>query len=418
MLLPPELYDRTIDFLWDDPRALMACSLTCSAWVPSSRFHLFHSVKLRFTGTNDCERLEALLNTSDEARTGVVHYIRDLNASGWDTQQISPSTSGLMPFMAVTPLARILTRLTDVQYLTIKNAFVTLRFPSMEVIDELFRSVCAAPFYTMLTTLRLESVAFHNANELRQLVSAFPKLTVLDVRYPYWPSKAEAASLASGGAGRASIKLAELVVHDSESCGIEMAGWLSEHPFEPCLRTLDWRGDITTTRKPVLRRLLEGNAASLENVRLQLAFKENGAIERELADLSACTRLVTAQVGCSPSRIHCISVFLSHMHSFQLQQLTITLGLDYYPGYHGPTVMRSRQWNWGRIDEDLTRLHRNLPRLNVVFCCHSHAIPESWTTDMVDTMADSLPISRAAGLRLVMRFCEDYRRGPYTEVLL
>lgn len=48
--IPPELSDRVIDFLHDDWSALKACSLTCKAWLPTSRFHLWNRVVLRFPG--------------------------------------------------------------------------------------------------------------------------------------------------------------------------------------------------------------------------------------------------------------------------------------------------------------------------------------------------------------------------------
>ncbi|OCH84580.1 hypothetical protein OBBRIDRAFT_696745, partial [Obba rivulosa] len=39
--LPPELIDMIVEYLHDDCHALIACSLTSKAWVPSSRKHLF-----------------------------------------------------------------------------------------------------------------------------------------------------------------------------------------------------------------------------------------------------------------------------------------------------------------------------------------------------------------------------------------
>ncbi|KAH9936910.1 hypothetical protein B0H21DRAFT_59553 [Amylocystis lapponica] len=44
--LPPELLDRIIDFLYDDPAGLKACSITCRTCVPRTRFHLFHTTSL------------------------------------------------------------------------------------------------------------------------------------------------------------------------------------------------------------------------------------------------------------------------------------------------------------------------------------------------------------------------------------
>lgn len=48
--IPPELSDRVIDFLHNDWAALKACSLTCKAWLPASRFHLWNRVVLRYSG--------------------------------------------------------------------------------------------------------------------------------------------------------------------------------------------------------------------------------------------------------------------------------------------------------------------------------------------------------------------------------
>ncbi|RDX43685.1 hypothetical protein OH76DRAFT_1299475, partial [Lentinus brumalis] len=42
--LPPELTDRVIDHLHDDPTSLAACSLVCSAWLPAARLHHFREV--------------------------------------------------------------------------------------------------------------------------------------------------------------------------------------------------------------------------------------------------------------------------------------------------------------------------------------------------------------------------------------
>ena len=50
-ILPPELFDETLDHLWDDPKALQACSLTCRAWVPTARLHLFRTVRLSSPST-------------------------------------------------------------------------------------------------------------------------------------------------------------------------------------------------------------------------------------------------------------------------------------------------------------------------------------------------------------------------------
>ncbi|KAI0342868.1 hypothetical protein BDW22DRAFT_1429010 [Trametopsis cervina] len=44
--LPPELRDCVIDLLEADHASLKACSLTCHAWLPRTRYHLFRSVQI------------------------------------------------------------------------------------------------------------------------------------------------------------------------------------------------------------------------------------------------------------------------------------------------------------------------------------------------------------------------------------
>lgn len=47
-ILPQELIDSIIDRLHDDAASLQSCALVSSAWRPSTRFHLFGSVSIRF----------------------------------------------------------------------------------------------------------------------------------------------------------------------------------------------------------------------------------------------------------------------------------------------------------------------------------------------------------------------------------
>jgi len=44
--IPPELVDRIIDFLHDQPKALTACSLVARSWTVTSRYHQFSMVAL------------------------------------------------------------------------------------------------------------------------------------------------------------------------------------------------------------------------------------------------------------------------------------------------------------------------------------------------------------------------------------
>jgi len=60
--LPPELVDRIIDFLHDEPKALAACSLVARSWTTTSRYHRFSWVRL--TSNEDWAKFDRLIKIS------------------------------------------------------------------------------------------------------------------------------------------------------------------------------------------------------------------------------------------------------------------------------------------------------------------------------------------------------------------
>ncbi|KZT07929.1 uncharacterized protein LAESUDRAFT_650393, partial [Laetiporus sulphureus 93-53] len=44
--LPPKICDYILDYLWDDHKTLKVCSLVTREWLPTTRRHLFHSVRI------------------------------------------------------------------------------------------------------------------------------------------------------------------------------------------------------------------------------------------------------------------------------------------------------------------------------------------------------------------------------------
>lgn len=69
--LPSELTDRILDFLHDDRRALASCALTCRGWLPTSRHHLFHT--LRQIPIVDVEPLARLLEEDPSLGSYIEH---------------------------------------------------------------------------------------------------------------------------------------------------------------------------------------------------------------------------------------------------------------------------------------------------------------------------------------------------------
>ena len=67
-LLPPELYDAAIDHLWDDPKALAACALTCRSWVGASRLHRFRTVRIQNDVPEDLDQWVQRLGRAGRSR--------------------------------------------------------------------------------------------------------------------------------------------------------------------------------------------------------------------------------------------------------------------------------------------------------------------------------------------------------------
>jgi hypothetical protein len=90
-ILAPELIDVVIDHLYNDARALKACSLVCKAWTQTARYHLFDRPLL--IGQGQWTKRKILLQSNS-----VVPLIRDIwftgrwgveNAQFWDSLPLS-----------------------------------------------------------------------------------------------------------------------------------------------------------------------------------------------------------------------------------------------------------------------------------------------------------------------------------------
>lgn len=76
-VLPVELTDRVIDFLYESPLALRACALVHSSWLPAARRHLFHDIHIAKASSWD--NLSRAVRASPELGS----YVRSLYLSDW-----------------------------------------------------------------------------------------------------------------------------------------------------------------------------------------------------------------------------------------------------------------------------------------------------------------------------------------------
>jgi hypothetical protein len=74
-VFPPEIFDLVIDYLYLDKRALGACSLVCSQFLPASRCNLFYSLILEDLDPEDFDTFNALLRSPYVTFPPYVRYV-------------------------------------------------------------------------------------------------------------------------------------------------------------------------------------------------------------------------------------------------------------------------------------------------------------------------------------------------------
>lgn len=98
MTIPPEIVDRIIDYIHEDTKTLIACSLVARDWVPSTRLHLF--AKLSLLSAHEVARFAEL----DSFAPNIIHYCQELSI-GTNNKFDNPSTwPGFLPFIGTPPL--------------------------------------------------------------------------------------------------------------------------------------------------------------------------------------------------------------------------------------------------------------------------------------------------------------------------
>ncbi|KAI0944970.1 hypothetical protein AcV7_001630 [Taiwanofungus camphoratus] len=407
-MLPPELHDYIIDFLWDSHSALAACSLTCRAWLPSTRAHLFHSVKLR--SSQDSIRLENLLNAgSFQWSTSPANYVRDLYILGGGRSQAQ------LDWEIERRLPSLLPRLSKVERLVLSRFSWAERHGLRE---ETMR--CILTFSPMIKALVFDTVTFERPHDVALLLSAYPRLRAVIFWAVTWDT-----SIVPGapglplhpGLGRGELRMDSIVLRDMSSYAEIVVDWLLRTPIELPLRKLTWTNYIPT-RQAILRDLLQRSGPNLEYLRLGLCLTQQALAQDSDIGLSNNTQLISLDIDClswegSYSWVH---IILSEIDSPRLQTVMFNFVL-YRRGESGLDFL-----HWEFIDEALVHLGRQLPGLTVNFRFIDPKVPLHLTpsSEVVAAVTERLPRSRsaAAAAGLVMMFsAREYKRPRAVQLL-
>lgn len=265
MQLPAELRDFVIDLLQDDAAALQACSLTCRAWLPRSRHHIFRRVQIA-PGRRGLA-FRALL----DGNPGLGKYVQDVEISGssqdlpverlvrieWPTLHAGPverSAEGCSASWLENFLPDSVEVLQNVSSLRLVALLVYT-----ELVDVLQRR------FPAVKKLVLNKCRFAAFKELCELAHAMSRLEDLQVAEAYWlrPTLPCAAPQSSR------IRLNTLILSDKIDAAVvlnwivsrqlytelsSMSCYISGYPSAVAIRNL------LTAAGPVLRHLAIGFA--------------------------------------------------------------------------------------------------------------------------------------------------------------
>lgn len=179
--LPPELYDRIIDFLYDNKSTLTSCSLVCHEWSSTSRYHLFQAITIKYPIT-----LEQLTGFLDSVSPSVVDHVRELAVLG-----SNPCCSVMYDaqmHVTVRSIATCVAKLRALQALRLQGVWWKNSRDGSHTVNEDEQS---DPLPRSCTLKRLEICkVFSTPHAISDTMRCFPGLKDLYTESVYWISPA------------------------------------------------------------------------------------------------------------------------------------------------------------------------------------------------------------------------------------
>ncbi|KAI0332589.1 hypothetical protein GY45DRAFT_1320789 [Cubamyces sp. BRFM 1775] len=374
--LPPELCDQAIDYLWDDIESLRACSLTCKAWLPSSRFHLFRNVRLRHA--EDVVRFRALLASAP----GIAPCVRKLSLSA-DYGGATPEGSPQEDDAWVNGAAALLPLLSHITTLGLARV-------RWHALNEETRAAFAGVFKNV-RQLFLFEVSFEASRDVVAFLSGFPVLQELYFQAVSWkhdsPSPFENPDTLHEFAEAGSMHLSYLFL-DPKSSPTLVTEWLLKHPEEQRLRTIQlcWR-ELENTR--AVGDLLQASGASLESLQVEFpaGVSEDAVLQNHLS-LAHNTGLRSLHFGgldvrashafLSNRLFPWVTVMLSQVRSRHLQEVSFSLEIA--------SVQDLLALDWARIDRDLSRAEFHGLMVMFYVSCEREGIEKDVRREIADRL--------------------------------
>ncbi|KAJ3987009.1 hypothetical protein F5890DRAFT_892638 [Lentinula detonsa] len=275
-MLPAEIFDTIGDFLYNDPQALLACSL-CRPLLPSARYHLFSDLSIQLRS----KHVIALTNILRSTLNTISPYVRRLvfnNLANWVLIAGVLDTEN-----AIRKIPRMLSMLPLASCVRISHT--NFEHVPQEVVR------CLVSYLRSFVNLELHSLHFYRFSEFADLVCSFPGLERIELKRLTWTHCGRGVSNLGRVSSRVEWHILELKHGENLR---ELAEWLGAHNLTPIIRSFYYDA-ASQSEVYQLRNLLRRIAPSLRY--LQISFPvsvESGRVQytlHDFIDLQECTEL-------------------------------------------------------------------------------------------------------------------------------
>lgn len=366
-IVPPEICDYIIDYLWDDYRALAACSLTCRSWLSSSRSHLFNFIHLE--RERDILQFLEILDNPPIASVSLARCVRDLTVAG---------TVARNHQCILDAVTQILDHLNHVECLRVNTRGIIGWHLQERLKDHL---LTFSPEIRKLHISSAHVFEWAHLEHLFELISGFPKLSSLEIDGDNWtrvvhPPKPSSNTLsAPEGVDKIALKSLKMM-HAGRSMTDPILTWLHRPTFDLQLRELR----ITIDDWMQHKKLLQVSALRVQNLYFNWnnilddgigEFKEIVIVDNDLTqgildqhDLSCYLSLVHVRFEGIPlqfshrnrTQLHTL---LSSIESSHLQTLTFCIA--------SLSLTSLTSLRWQPFDDVLQGLASKCPKLSIKF---------------------------------------------------
>ena len=167
--VPHELIDQIIDHLRNDPKSLNACALTARNWVPSARYHRFHSIRF-----HSAKKIDSFHQLSQDA-PGLLPYYQEA---------VICDDSGYIPASILEAAANACLTLPNLERIKFNNRIYASTPRVVSILS---------PIAAKITTLNLSGTLFASPNDFWPLICSFPNLNTVQACGVTFSSTDEAA---------------------------------------------------------------------------------------------------------------------------------------------------------------------------------------------------------------------------------